>query len=40
LVNSITRAIPVDEALWCVDHGAWAQRLSNTPSSPRRLGKA
>jgi len=40
MVNRITRAIPVDEALWCVDHGAGSQRLSNTPGSSCRLGKA
>ena len=40
LVDRITWAIAVDEALRCVDHGARSQRLSNTPGSPRRLGKA
>ena len=40
LVNRITRAIAVDEALRCVDHGARSQRFSNPSGSPCRFGEA
>ena len=38
LVDRIAWAIPVDEALRCIDHGPWAQRLSNPSGSPCCLG--
>jgi len=38
LVDRIAWAIPVDEALRCIDHGARSQRLPNALRSPRCLG--
>ena len=40
LIDRIAWAIPVDEALRCIDHGPWAQRLSNPSGSPCRFGEA
>ena len=40
LVDRITRTVPVDEALRCIDDSAWGQRLSNPSGSPCRFGEA